>query len=157
MNLDRIRHLFEYHLKLNRTFWDYCVENLQWEQFLQETGISVDTIRNQFVHMMSVEERWFQGFEGPPNPGTDDPLLYDTPEKIREKWDTVEAEIRRILKDFTDEDLERTYHQNMKVWHVLSHVVNHGTAHRAQIGAMLRGFGFKPPPQDYIYYVLGRI
>jgi len=106
---------------------------------------------------MSVEERWFQGFEGPPNPGVDDPTLYDSPEKIREKWDMVEAEIKRILNGFTDDDLEKTYHQNMKVWHVLSHVVNHGTAHRAQIGAMLRNLGHKPPPQDYIFFVMGRI
>ena len=157
MHADRIRHQYEYHLKLNRVFWDYCVENLNWEQFLQETGISVNTIRNQFVHLMDVEERWFNGFEGPPNPGSTDPTQYDSPDKIREKWDSVEAEIRRILNGFTDDNLERTYHQNMKVWHVLSHVVNHGTAHRAQIGAMLRSFGLKPPPQDYIFYVMGRI
>ena len=157
MIIERIWHMYDYHNKINRIFWDYCVENLTWEQFLQETGISVNTIRNQFVHLMSVEERWFQGFEGPPNPGTDDPTLFDTPEKIREKWDAVETDIRRILDGFTDDDLEKTYHQNMKVWHVLAHVVNHGTAHRAQIGAMLRGLGLKPPPQDYIYYVLGRI
>ena len=59
MNAIHTRHLFEYHLALNRRFWDYCIENLTWEQFLQETGISVDTIRNQFVHIMDVEERWF--------------------------------------------------------------------------------------------------
>jgi uncharacterized damage-inducible protein DinB len=138
-------------------FWNFCIENLTWEQFLQETGISVNTIRNQFVHLMDVEERWFNGFEGTPNPGSVDPTRFDTPEKIRENWDRVEAEIMRILKGFTDDDLEKTYYENMKVWHVLSHVINHGTAHRAQIGAMLRLFGLKPPRQDYIFYVLGKI
>jgi uncharacterized damage-inducible protein DinB len=157
MNMDHIRHQYGYHHKLNRTFWDYCVENLTWEQVLEENGISVNTIRNQFVHLMDVEERWFNGFKGAPNPGSVDPALFDSLDKIREKWDNVEAEMKSTLDGFTDEDLEKTYHQDIMIWHVLAHVVNHGTAHRAQIGAMLRRLGLKPPPQDYIFYVMGRI
>ena len=65
--------------------------------------------------------------------------------------------MRGILVTLTDDNLEETFHKDMLNWHVLSHVANHGTAHRAQIGAMLRLLGFKPPPQDYIYYVMGGI
>jgi uncharacterized damage-inducible protein DinB len=106
---------------------------------------------------MDVEERWFDGFKGAPNPGSTDATQFDNLEKIREKWDLVESKIQSILDEISDGDLEITYHENIKNWHVLSHVVNHGTAHRAQIGAMMRGFGLKPPPQDYIFYVLGRL
>jgi len=157
MNIDHLQYQYKYHFHLNRTFWDYCVENLTWEQFLQETGISVNTIRNQFVHLMDVEERWFNGFKGTPNPGSVDSTLFDILGIIREKWDKVESEIKRILEGFTDEYLEKTYHQDMKVWHVLAHVVNHATAHRAQIGAMLRSLGLMPPPQDFIFFVMGRL
>lgn len=157
MNIERLRHLYEYHFALNRKFWDYCIENLTWQQFLEKTGISVNTIRNQFVHLMNVDGSWFSVFRGVPNPGFANPVHFGKPEKIREKWDKVEAEMKEVLAELTDEDLEKTFEQNMLNWHVLSHVVNHGTAHRAQIGAMLRQFGFKPPPQDYIFYVMGRI
>jgi len=157
LSIKRFRHLYEYHFALNRMFWDYCIENLTWEQFLQKTGISVNTIRNQFVHLMSVEERWFSGIRRSPDPGFVNPLYFGKPEKIRRKWDTVEAEIREALEKLTDDDLEKPFEQNMKIWQVLYHVVNHGTAHRAQIGAMLRHLGFKPPPQDYIFYVMGRL
>ena len=157
MNIERLRHLYEYHFKLNRIFWDYCIENLTWEQFLEKTGISVNTIRNQFVHLMNVDGSWFSGFRGVPNPGYSNPVHFGKPEKIREKWDKVEEEMKEVLEKLTDDDLEKPFDKNMLVWHVLSHVVNHGAAHRAQIGAMLRHFGFKPPPQDYIFFVLGRI
>lgn len=36
---------------------------------------------------------------------------------------------------------------------ILSHVVNHGTHHRAQIALVLREAEIAPPPTDYIFYV----
>ena len=157
MNIERYRHLYEYHFTLNRKFWDYCIENLTWEQFLQKSAISVGTIRNQFVHLMSVEERWFSVFRGVADPRFHNPVYFGKPEKIREKWDIVEAEIREVLQKLTDDDLGRPFDEKMKQWHVLSHVINHGTAHRAQIGAMLRLLDLKPPNQDYVFYVMGRL
>jgi uncharacterized damage-inducible protein DinB len=154
MSAERFRQIYEYHFALNRKFWNYCIENLAWKQFLQKTVISVKTIRNQFAHLMSVEESWFSEFRGVPDPGFSNPVYFGKPQKIREKWDIVEAEIRDVLEKLTDEDLERPFDKRTKRWQVLSHVINHGTAHRAQIGAMLRLLGFKPPRQDYIFYVM---
>ncbi len=39
---------------------------------------------------------------------------------------------------------------------VMTHVVNHGTHHRAQIALLLRQHGVAPPPTDYIFYVRER-
>lgn len=36
---------------------------------------------------------------------------------------------------------------------ILSHVVNHGTHHRAQISLVLREANIAPPPTDYIFFV----
>ena len=36
---------------------------------------------------------------------------------------------------------------------LLSHVVNHGTHHRAQIALVLRNANIAPPPTDYIFFV----
>jgi len=38
---------------------------------------------------------------------------------------------------------------------ILSHVINHGTHHRAQIALLLRAADIVPPTTDYIYYVRG--
>jgi len=69
----------------------------------------------------------------------------------------MRSEMRVYLDGLNDQHLEMPFQENMKVWNVLYHVVNHGTAHRAQIGARLRHLGLKPPPQDYIHFTLESI
>jgi len=156
VNMEHLRDLFEYHFTLNRKFWHFCIENLTWKQIVEKTDISVGSIRNQFVHIMSVDERWFSGFKRTPVPDHANPEIYGEPEELRLKWDMIEADMRIFLDGLTDSDLEKPFQNNIKIWHVLSHVVNHGTAHRAQIGTMLRHFGHKPPSQDYIFFIMER-
>jgi uncharacterized damage-inducible protein DinB len=43
--------------------------------------------------------------------------------------------------------------QDLIVWQVLLHVVNHGTDHRAQLLRLLNDLGVKTTSQDYIFYV----
>jgi uncharacterized damage-inducible protein DinB len=157
IHADHIRHLYEYHFTLNRRFWHFCLDNLTWNEMIKRSDISVGSIRNQFVHIMSVDERWFSGLRRLEVPDYANPEAYEKPEELRMQWDIIEADMRVYLDGLIDDDLEKPFENSMKVWHVLSHVVNHGTAHRAQIGAMLRHLGLKPPPQDYILYVMGKI
>ena len=157
MNADHIRHLYEYHFTLNRKFWHFCIKNLSWKQLIGRDKISVGSIRNQFVHIMSVDERWFRGLRGKPDIGFHNPENFGKAEEIRLQWDLVEAEMRVFLDGLNDRSFEMPFQENMKVWNVLFHVVNHGTAHRAQIGARLRHLGLKPPPQDYIHFALGTV
>jgi uncharacterized damage-inducible protein DinB len=157
VQVDHIRQLFEYHFTLNRKFWHFCLDNLKWKQITKMSEISVGSIRNQFVHIMSVDERWFSGLRRLNVPDFANPEAYEKPEDLRIKWDLIEADMRVYLDGLLDNELEKSFQENMKVWHVLSHIVNHGTAHRAQIGARIRQFGLKPPPQDYIFYVMGKI
>lgn len=42
--------------------------------------------------------------------------------------------------------------QDLFLWQVLLHVVNHGTHHRAQIYRVLYDLGVKTPSDDYIFY-----
>jgi len=40
----------------------------------------------------------------------------------------------------------------MPAWQITLHLVNHGSFHRGQVAAMLRGAGFAPPATDLIIY-----
>jgi uncharacterized damage-inducible protein DinB len=137
--------------------WDYCIENLTIEQLLEDVGFSHGSIRNLFIHIMGVDERWFSWFRKVDDPGFLDSSDFPDPDVIRKKWDIVEEQMRAVLARLSDNDLEKPFQGNMMVWHVLSHVVNHGTHHRAQLGTMLRHHRLEPIPQDYIFYVMGRI
>ena len=101
MQADQIRELFDYHITTNRTLWDTSVSMaLTDEQFTQELDYSVGSIRNQCVHLMSVDERWFSGLRGiePPEVGFLDPEQYPNREQVRSYWDQVEAEMKSYLE-----------------------------------------------------------
>lgn len=67
MNADAFRHFYDYHLTENRKIWDRYVMPLSQEQFTQAVDYSHGPVRDQIVHLMSVDEGWFselQGFGG---------------------------------------------------------------------------------------------
>ncbi len=155
MNADAFRYLYNYHFAENRKIWDNYVMPLSQEQFTQPVKYSIGSVRNHMVHLMNVEEAWFselRGVEMPDQPDLDDRQL------IRARWDTVEQTIRDYLANLRDDMLlEKSLppgeDENLIVWQVLLHVVNHGTDHRSQILRLLNDLGAKTGPQDLIFYV----
>jgi uncharacterized damage-inducible protein DinB len=64
--------------------------------------------------------------------------------------------MRNYLKDsdlFSKPIQDPQEDQELTVWQVLLHVVNHGTDHRAQVLRILHDFGAPTTAQDYIFYV----
>lgn len=43
--------------------------------------------------------------------------------------------------------------EDLYLWQVLLHVVNHGTDHRAQILRLINDLRVRTAPQDYVFYV----
>lgn len=68
---------------------------------------------------------------------------------------------RTLLDEHSDDDLRRTIsYTNSEgrafqtpLRDILTHVVNHGTHHRAQIALVLRRAEITPPPTDFIFFV----
>jgi uncharacterized damage-inducible protein DinB len=159
MNAEAFRHFYEYHFTENRKLWDQYVMILSYEQFTQAAGYSHGSVREQLLHLMSVDEIWFcelQGIE------PSEPLSLaasDDRENLRTHWDRIEQNMRAYLANLTDEILlekpieEPEEDRDLAVWQVLLHVVNHGTDHRAQILRHLNDLGVKTESQDYIFYV----
>lgn len=155
MNADDFRQLYDHHFIVNRRIWDKCVMALSDDDFLTTSAYSVGSVRDQCVHMMSVDDRWFAGLRGLPLPGFLDAADYPDRASVRAKWDAVEAHMRDYMNALTDEDLQTVYKDDLRVWHVLLHIVNHGTDHRAQLLSLLNGLGVNTFPQDFIFHVLG--
>ncbi len=100
MLIDLIRDYYEYHFTINRKIWDTCIIKLSDEQFLQESDYGVGSIRNQVVHMMSVDNAWFSDLNGEEFIGHMEPADYPDRELIRKTWDDVEEKIRGILSGY---------------------------------------------------------
>lgn len=155
MTADGFRRLYDYHFALNRRLWEQGVAPLTAEQFRRAAPYSVGSVRNQVVHMMNMEARWFAALRGQPVPGILNPVYFGTAAKVRKAWNGVEQDMRAYLVELRDEALARPITNEMTVWEVLWHVLNHGTDHRAQTFALLGALGMVTFPQDYALFVRG--
>jgi uncharacterized damage-inducible protein DinB len=158
MNADAFRHFYEYHFTENRKIWDSYVTLLSHEQFTQHVGYSHGSVRNQIVHIISVDDTWFSGLRGVDIPEPLDPADFDDRKSIRAHWDNVEQNMRNYLAGLRDDMLpERPFEdgedKDLILWQVLLHVVNHGTDHRAQLLRLLNDQGVRTTSQDYIFFV----
>ena len=157
MNAEHFRQLYDYHFALNRKIWDECISGLTGEMFKKKLAYSTGSIRNQAVHILNVDNRWFAGLRGLEIPGFINPVYLSTKDAVRSRWDEVESDMRSYLSELTDEAIYQSYEMNLEVWQVLFHVLNHGTDHRAQMLAMLNQLGVKTFPQDYALFLFGKI
>ena len=79
---------------------------------------------------------------------------------LRERWMTENALTRNFVDSLSDEDMLRPVHFDIEghkgshtLWHCLSHVVNHGTQHRAECAALLTDLGLSPGDVDMTKYI----
>lgn len=159
MNAAAFRHFYNYHFTENRIIWERYITPLAYEQFTQPVGYSLGSVRDQVVHLMSVEEIWFSELRGVEPAAPWPSATVDDRASIRAHWDSIEQRVRAYLADLCDEMLftkpikEPEEDRDLIVWQVLLHVVNHGTDHRAQLLRLLNDLGVKTVSQDYIFYV----
>ena len=157
MMADVFRHFYDYHFSENHNVWDSYITPLSDEQFTQNEGYSHGSVRNQLVHLMSVDDTWFSGLRGVEIPDSLDPATFVDRNSIRQQWDAVEQRMRSYLAELRDEMLfEKPFAEgedkDLIVWQVLLQVGNHGTDHRAQLLRLLNDLGVKTVSQDYIFY-----
>jgi uncharacterized damage-inducible protein DinB len=159
MDADAFRHFYEYHFTENRKIWDTNITSLSLEQFTHIVDYSHGSVRNQIVHLMSVDDTWFSELRGVAPLEPFPPANFDDRKFIRAYWDNVEQRMRAYLAELRDDMLfdkpieEPEEDKDLIVWQVLLHVVNHGTDHRAQLLRLLNDLGVKTVSQDYIFYV----
>lgn len=160
MNGKAIRTLFEYNYWAHERVWA-CILKLQNAEFTHDLGYSVGSLRNQLVHVMSVDQRWIARVRGGALPAHLEYADYPTREAVREKWQMVEQDARAFVAQMDEEQFSRVVMYELAhrggtkhdaVWQILAHIVNHGTDHRAQMLAMLHQMGAATVEQDMMFY-----
>jgi uncharacterized damage-inducible protein DinB len=156
MNAEAFRHFFEYHFTENRHLWDSYITKLSLEHFTRPVEYSHGSVRDQILHLISVDDVWFSDLRGAPLPEPLDPADFPDLATIRAYWDGVEQNMRAYLAALRDEMLATRplsgEDENLLLWQILLHVVNHGTDHRAQLLRVLHDLGLKTVSQDYIFF-----
>lgn len=158
MNADAFRHFYDYHFAENRKIWDEGIRSLSDEQFTRDVNYSRGSVRDQIVHLMSVDDTWFSALRATEIPDSLDAAAFNDRDAIRTHWDKVERSMRDYLSALRDDMLfEKPFadgeDKDLILWQVLLQVGTHGTDHRAQILRLLSDLGVKTESQDYIFYV----
>jgi uncharacterized damage-inducible protein DinB len=150
MNLHDIKQLVAFNQWANQSFFD-ALNHLPAEQYGRDMRSSHGGIRGTLAHLIGAEKGWLSRWRQ--RPGTAADLRQFTSlTELRTYWESVCAEMARLLDSLDDQRLQGTLTtQSMSglvtvtYWQMIQHVVDHSSYHRGQIVTMLRQLGVTPP------------
>lgn len=130
------------------------------EQFAAAAPFPHGSLRATLVHALYAKTLWRHRWEGHQMAGmkAED---FPTVEALRERWAYEDSKLTAFVANVTEEGLERSFHyvsteglpHDRLVWESMLHLVNHGTQHKSEAGAMLTSMGHSPGDIDLIVYL----
>jgi uncharacterized damage-inducible protein DinB len=160
MNADDLRTLFDYNYWATARIMRVAQE-VTPEEFVAHNTSSYGSLRGTLVHTMRAEIIWRKRLQGDPQP-TDVPVEdnFPTAQALYKTWCAEERQMRAYLMGLNNASIQEVIHYKTTkgapyynvVWHILTHVVNHGTQHRSEAAAMLTDFNHSPGDIDMILY-----
>lgn len=161
MNVEYFRAILAYNYARHDQLWA-CIGQLTDEQYTRESGYSIGSVRNHMVHLTTVDDRWLARIQGVPLPERLNNEDFPTAEVTRPAYEAVKSKVLAYVNGLGDSELGRvvTYDiphrggiKHDKVEHILGHIVNHGTDHRAQVLMLLHSMGAPTFEQDLMMYL----
>jgi len=151
MNLDDLQTLLDYH------YWARdrvltAAAALTPEQYTRDLGSSFRSVRDTLIHLYSAEWAWHLRWRGqsPTSRPPDD--QFPDVAALQRHWVALEADVRGFVAQLDAKGVNRVFEYKMLngdpgasvFWHMLQHVVNHGSYHRGQVTTMFRQLGAAP-------------
>jgi uncharacterized damage-inducible protein DinB len=159
MEVRRIQELYEYNRWANERSFE-SASKLTLEEYTKDMHSGHRSVRDTFVHFISVEWLYVHRVKGDSPKALWSPLEFPTLAILRDRWVELTREQMTYIAGLTHEQLETplTY-MNLSakpmtypLWRILQHGVNHSTYHRGQIATMLRQLGATPEATDLLLY-----
>lgn len=162
METSEILKLYDYNYWANRRVMAGAA-HASPEQFLAPTAQSFGSLRGTLAHILDSECGWRTLWQHN-TIGSFEAIKEDTfPtfDALERRWNEEELAMRDYLAGLRDDDLsghvrytiETGQTRDRLLWHCLVHVVNHGTHHRSQAAAILRGYGHSPGELDFTVFL----
>jgi uncharacterized damage-inducible protein DinB len=131
------------------------------KQYLAPGSFSHGDLRGTLVHTLFAESIWRMRWESQSPTNRFLPEDFPTFEALRSRWETEEKALMNFVKNVNEQKLDSIVHYSRTggeaceniLWHLMVHLVNHGTQHRSEAAAMLTDFGHSPGDIDFIVYL----
>ena len=153
--------LFGYNRWANTRVLNACAE-LPAEALVVPAQVSFGSIMGTLAHILGAEIAWRQRLqEGISPTRLPDAADYPDLQTLISCWKEEEAAMQRFIEGLDEASATRVVEfttlsgkpQQSTLWKALAHVVNHGTAFRAEAGAALGALGHSPGDLDLIGYL----
>ena len=163
MKKDEILTLYQYNAWANARILN-AASQLTAEEFLAPASFSHGGIRTTLVHTLSAERIWRNRWEGHSPTELLNREDFPTFTSLHSRW----QEEGKALMTYVDNVSEAALNNPLPyrttsgrpfeniLWHLMVHLVNHGTQHRSEAAAMLTDFGCSPGDIDFIVYLRER-
>lgn len=151
MNLQDLRILLDYHYWARDRLLK-AAEALTSEQWTRDLGSSFRSVRDTLAHLYSAEWAWCSRWQGTsPTAALPADLFPDVP-SLGKQWAELEGKVRTFVESLGEAGISRVFEYKLLggqagasvFWHMLQHMVNHGSYHRGQVTTMLRQLGAAP-------------
>ena len=164
-HLEFVSTLFEYNAWAFDQVW-LCVDQLTDEQFCLESGYSLGSVRNQYLHVVSTTTRWIQRLQGlslTPHLRYED---YPTILSVKETWANFLEEARIYVTRLDEQQLleivnwelaSRNLRSQNRRYEILLHLLNHSTELRSSRCCITRFMSIQLSRISFFSYPPGRI
>jgi uncharacterized damage-inducible protein DinB len=161
MNKQDIQLLYKYNQWANARILN-AVAQVSAEEFLAPASYPHGGLRGTLVHALFAEWIWRKRWEGNSPAHRLKPEDFPTFRSMQERWAEEENLLMNFVQDLTNEQLNSPFnytttegkpHQRI-LWQAMTHVVNHGTQHRAEAAALLTDMGHSPGDLDLILFLI---
>jgi len=164
MNINDLKILYLYN------YWArdqvlHAAANLSHTQISAQSSISFGSMLSNLTHMLNAEWIWRNRCQMKHSPKS---MLLEEKitdfETLHHTWLNEEIQMRSYLRELEQRDLDcivkygqmTGQEQSNLLWHILVHVVNHGTQHRAEVSSKLTELGNSPGNIDFILFMRDR-
>ncbi|MGE3796995.1 MAG: DinB family protein [Thermomicrobiales bacterium] len=138
-----------------------AAERLPPEKLDDDVPGGYGTIRETFLHLLSVQRNWLRRFQELEPIANLDPGEFPDIAAFRDRWHTLNAETETFLASLTDEALEEWIHMmfisgeagDAYRWQAMLHLGMHQHQHRGELAAVLTTLGSSPGELDVFDYL----
>jgi uncharacterized damage-inducible protein DinB len=156
---EQLRRLVAYNQWANEKILQ-AIDGMTADELARPVDAYIGSLAKNLQHTLWATQLWLARWKGAPPPARGEP----TSGSWADAYAAVHREFREFVASLTDADADRVVHYKdtkgnpfqVALGQLVTHVVNHGTHHRAETGMLLERLGRSPGDMDYAYYCLGR-